>query len=208
MYLVTPILAVLCHKLDRRIIWLFILFCVIENILYPLIIKFYNIDIGIKIPLATPYVEYFLLGWLLKDINFSKFKKYIIYVLGVIGILITICASYWLSIKENKMDLYFMDYETFTTFFTSIAVFIFFKSMNFSILERSKKSLALVKVITDSSLGIYLIHIIVKVYYFTYVNNNEASIKYLTLGSIIVYLVSLAIIIIMRKIPIIKNIVP
>lgn len=208
LYLITPILAALCHKLNKRMIWLFILFCVIQNILYPLINKFYNIDIGLKIPLATSYVDYFLLGWLLKDINFSKLKKYTIYVLGVIGVIITIWASYQLSKNESKIDLYFMGYETFPTFFTSIAVFVFFKSINFSILEKSKKSLMLIKVVVDSILGVYLIHTIVKFYYFTYILNNEGSIKFMTLGSIIVYLFSLTIIIIIRKIPIIKNIVP
>ena len=87
------------------------------------------------------------------------------------------------------------------------SVFVFFKYLNLEKFKNNSKFCKIIKKISSCSFGIYLIHLIVKYYETNLLSLNIYSWEYRTIGIITTYLISLLIIIILKKIPIIKKIV-
>ena len=91
------------------------------------------------------------------------------------------------------------------------------KSSGFVVIKESKivgkicdkyKITNILQIVSSCSFGIYLLHQIVKYYFVTLLNINTASIIFRTIGSIIIYFLCLSIVYIMKKIPLLKRIVP
>lgn len=205
-YLVVPLLSVLTSHTSRKLLYLFVVFCIINNQILPLITKFTSVTIGFKIPLADSFLDYFLLGWLLKDASVKKGVRYGLYAVGFLCVVATAVLSYLLS--QTSEDLYFMNYETLTTFFSTMAVFIFVKNVRWEKVIHGSFSSKAVRVLADSSFGIYLIHLIVKYYFVDIFHLVENSIRFMTVGTVCVYIISFIFVFVLRKIPVVKYLVP
>ena len=91
----------------------------------------------------------------------------------------------------------------------SIAVFIFIKDLKTNKkIENNQKLCNIISTIASCSFGIYLIHIFVKYYFARIMNITSSSMIHKTLGILVVYLLSLIIIYIMKKIKFLRKIVP
>jgi surface polysaccharide O-acyltransferase-like enzyme len=62
--------------------------------------------------------------------------------------------------------------------------------------------------ISSCSFGVYLIHLIVKYYYVSIFNINIYSWQFRTFGIFIVYFTSLLIVLALKKVPLIKKLLP
>jgi surface polysaccharide O-acyltransferase-like enzyme len=208
LYILTPVLAVLATNSSKKIIYFFVSVCIVQNIVYPLINKFLGIQIGFNIPLATKYVDYFLLGYLLKDLDLSKTFKSVIYVFGIIGVIISFIGTYILTLKIHKPDFFFMEYESLPVLMSSIFIFVLFKSLPWERLIRYSGSRFIINELSTASFGIYLVHIIVMINFEQLTGWGKDSRSFMVLGAVIIYFISLFIILIFKKIPVFKKIVP
>jgi len=122
-----------------------------------LIGKFTGVWITAIVPIFEGYFAWFLYGYLLNRINFSKTQRYISYILGIIGGLISIVGTYMLS-DISSIDPFFNGGYEINSYMVSTAVFIFFKYevfINNKIVD--KISITMGKL----SYGVYLIHVLV-----------------------------------------------
>ena len=90
----------------------------------------------------------------------------------------------------------------------SIAIFVFIKNLNFDAKIKSNKLKKCLANVAGCSFGIYLLHMIVIYYIIEIFKRIEYSWSFRTIGILVVYLISLGIVFILKRIPIIKKVVP
>lgn len=201
-YLTMPLISRLTDKKYRKTLWYvvityFILKGVLSNISIIIGIS-YNQALNIQI---GSYVIYAILGYLLStEENIKSKTKIIIYALAIIGLIFRFLLTYIISMKNGKIFNEFWGYSAWYAMLQSIAVFIFVKDLKLNKkIENNQKLCNIISKIASCSFGIYLIHIFVKHYFARIMNIPSSSIIHKTIGIIIVYLISLIIVYIMKK---------
>ena len=211
MYLTMPLISHLADKKYRKTLWyVVIIYFILKGILSNLLIIIgISYNKGLNIQIGT-YVVYAILGYLLStEENIKNKTKIIIYVSAIIGIIFRFLMTYIISMKTGKIFNDFWEYSAWYTMLQSTAVFIFIKDLKLNNkIEKNEKICNIISSIAACSFGIYLIHIFVKHYFDRIINTTPSSIIHKTAGIVIVYLISLLIIYIMKKIKYIKKIVP
>ena len=127
----------------------------------------------------------------------------VIYFLGLIGLTFTTSISYNISIIKNKKINHF-SHGFLNIFFTSTSIFVFFKN-NFNNLIINKKKNNIIKKISSFTFGIYLIHPLILERVIQKLNLFSLSINIIyliPLISLITFILSLIISIIIKFIPI------
>lgn len=213
LYIALPLLKCIVDKGSDSLIkyWLFVMFIFVSII--PSFIK-------LGLPYLSGYVAYinkymdldfflgytflFVLGYYIYNKDFTKKVKTIIYVLAFIGALYSLFV---LIVLRNLLGIQIgaLDYLSPNIVFMSMGVFLFFKDF-VSKCNFSEKSAKIISSISKLTFGIYLIHVLVlKVLSRIGLGVTIApfSISYIVI-SIIVFLVSLAVIFVVSKIPIIN----
>jgi surface polysaccharide O-acyltransferase-like enzyme len=206
--LVTPFLTPLTKKENRSyLVWL-IAICIFANQIVPLFSKFLGISFGFEIPLASAYLDYYLLGWWLKDKEFPPKIKWLIFSGGILGILVTIFGSYWLCIQKGTTDFYFMDYEALTTLAAALMVFTGIKQLNWEKIINNQGVRSVVRNLADCSFGIYLVHILIQHYVIQIFSFTWASMLFMLVSPFIVFPLSWAVVAGLKKIPIMRMALP
>lgn len=209
-YLTMPLMSLLTKKEYRKTLWLVVVLFFIFNGFIPNILEMFEIKwneaFGIRF---NGYLIYVILGYLLSTGDLGKKQKYVIYIGAIIGLIYRYITTFILSKNLGYVVKTSWGYFSWHCILLSCAVFIFVKNLNFDdkFIEKTKLTKVL-SIISSCSFGIYLIHMIVK-YYITYLLNwNAYSWSYRSIGIIVVYFISFIIVYILKKIPIIKKIVP
>lgn len=105
---------------------------------------------------------YFILGYYLRTVDITEHNRKRIYILGFGSLMLTIFGSIYLAMIEYPA--YYILYKTgfITTLAISIALFLFFKSINVDgFANNHKKIWSTIESISQCSFGIYLIHALV-----------------------------------------------
>ena len=101
------------------------------------------------------YSGYFLLGYFVSKNSLSKRQARTIYLLGILGLFITISGCIFSSIKSGHTDLRFFEPLSPQVILTSTALFILLKE---KATNPSPKMLRFINNIRKDLFGIYLIH--------------------------------------------------
>ena len=141
------------------------------------------------------YSGYFLLGYYLSKTNFSRIQRVIVYILGIVGIIITIAG----------FDELFLSYLSLHVAMMSAALFVLVKENTGDIGPRFSRFIGYVR---NDLFGIYLVHamwlMVVNKDIFRDLCNHVIS---LPLICIVVFTLSLFTTKILRRIPLVKRIV-
>lgn len=202
-YLCLPILKQITKEENRNILKYFIIilfiffsFNRITNYLFGISL-FYTI-------VFTKYLIYFILGYYLNTFTISKKNTNIIYILGVFGLIITILGTI-ISSKVNGITDVFFKNDTFNVILYSSAIFLFAKN-NFIRFNEG-----LLKVLTQTNFGVYLIHGLVLGFleYMKLFNilDSTSILLSVIVDSVIIYVLSSFSVYILMKIPYIKKLV-
>ena len=151
------------------------------------------------------YILYIILGYYLSKHDIPKKKKIIIYILAILCLMFRYTHTAYFSLQENELVKNSWGYLTILSVITSSAIFIFFKNIKYKF---SEKNIKIITKISGCSFGIYLLHILVRNKTTHLFNLNPANFMYKLIFPIGVYLISLLIVYILKKIPILKKIVP
>ena len=103
------------------------------------------------------FAFYFVLGYVVSNISFSKKKRSIIYALGIVGFLFTIFVSMAISLKMQKPVGYYYGYPNANVVFESLAVFVFFKNGSF----KKEKLNSFCRKLSKWSFGAYFVHALI-----------------------------------------------
>ena len=209
-YLTMPLLSLLAKEENRNTLWFtvllyFIFNATLTNIL-PLIGITYNYSLTVQV---GGYVVYVFLGYLLSTQDLKKSHKTILYISAIIGLLFRYIVTFILSKQSGQVNKIVWSYTSWHCILLASAVFVLIK--NLKINEKIKQNIRItniLKVISSCSLGIYLIHKIVMYYQIRLLNIDTASWQWRTIGIVSTYSISLAIVYILKKIPLLKKTVP
>jgi surface polysaccharide O-acyltransferase-like enzyme len=125
LYLMTPILRKYIKAADmNNIAYLLVLWFFVTAI-NPAIKKFLGYEIHVELSYLFGYIGYFILGYYLQNSKISKNVRLIIYLLGLVGLVISVLLTY--SISKHVLDRFFEEYKSFATITYAIAVFVWAK---------------------------------------------------------------------------------
>ena len=207
-YLSLPVLSLLVK--NRKILWYIVLLSFIFQSLLPAICKMIGVSWNnyLNFPLTgLGYLAFPIIGYLLSTETLDKKKRYIIYSLGIFAAVFRYGYIYILSMKDGVLNKIFFDYNLFPSVLLAVAIFVFFKNINWDFLYKKNFIRTLISNMSSCSFGIYLIHMIVINSLF-YIFKLEANLVWRLIGFLGVYAISFIIVYILKRIPIIKNIVP
>ena len=199
-YLSLPILKQITKKENKNILkyFVFLLFIFLS---FNKILD-YLFDINILYPfLFDGYLIYFILGYYLNTFDLSKKKTNTIYILGIVGFIITFLGTVICSKEISKTEVFFK-YISFNVVMYSSAFFLFAKNNFYKINEK------VLNILSKTNFGMYLIHGIV-LGFMEYIGMfkllDKISIPVsVIINTIIIYILSFITVFISLKIPAIK----
>ncbi len=214
-YLILPVLRLMIRPdTDKRILWYLVVLWLIFQPLLTTANKFWNFNINIRAPLATSFVCYFILGYLLGEITLSRSRVILSAVIWVIGTLSTAIGTYLLTHSSGKFDGFFYDFVSLSVIPASGAAFILLRWISETRPFTSPKAQAIMRVLAISAFGIYLIHpIFIEIlsdwipflHINSFMGNAIWSIPWVNL---VVFLLSFLAVRIIQRIPILQSITP
>ncbi len=153
--------------------------------------------------LVMGYTSYFILGYLLNRLDLKKKYRGIIYVLGILGVIMSIALTFCISTKKQEMSTTYYGNFSFCVLLESVAIFTLFKYHDFS---RSRLG-NLIPKLASYSFGVYMVHILVRdaVRSLGLTSTTFTPLLSVPLMSIIIFLVSNVIAIILKRIPILRK---
>lgn len=165
LYMITPFLRKIVQ--DEKLTKYFLILWFVFAIIFRTIIEIFSIDLLNEVIFNKMYFYfilgysgYFVLGYFIKEKQFNKKINALIYILGIIGFLITAVGTYICSMESNKTYLSLYGYLTPNVLAMSLAIFVFIKN-TFSCKKLKIGNINLINKFSKCSLGVYLVHILV-----------------------------------------------
>lgn len=218
MYLITPILKIYVQNADRQNLTYFLGLWFILNGILPLTDQFLGFNVGIWHFMAINYVGYFVMGYYLRDITLNNYQLNIAMITVAICILFNQTVTYFLTVNaEGRYVNYFFDYSAFSVMLLTISLFLTLKSLPY---DRIFKSLPFLKnpitILGEYSFGVFLVHFILlnsirSGHFFDGFRLSALSFHpfiAVPLLSLLTIIGSVGIVGVMRRIPIVREVVP
>lgn len=209
-YLVAPILRVFVSAASRRDLMYFIALWFVATPLLELAQRLVGLPTALVIPVVGGYVGYFIMGYWLADVALNRRGR----LLSAIGIIVAVAITFFgtniLSANAGPINAYFYSYFSLPTILASICGFLLLKDLGQNIGGVGKP----LRVVSAASFGVYLVHIFV-IYLLR--NGNlgfrlyswmAPSIYMIPLTALAAFALSFIAVSILRKIPVLKMLVP
>ena len=153
------------------------------------------------------YLFFGMFGYYIHEYGISMNFKRCLYILGVLGLLFHLFGTYYLSLLSGQYVDLFKSYTHITCICYSVGLFTFMKYDLVRIMEFSRFN-KLISFLDFYTFGIYLIHWYIIKILIKLLNINISSVCYRLLSPFFIIMCCICIIYLMRKIPLLKNIVP
>ena len=207
-YLSMPIISLL--KDNRKILWYMVGGAFALYSFLPLAFSWVGLswNYSLQMPAVSGYLMYPILGYLLSTMEIKRAYRIVLYIAGVLCAVFRYVAVLTLSQADGAVNRKYFDDKGFYAAILAVAVFVFVK--NSTIVEKigtKEKLVSFVKTVSSCSLGVYLIHMHVINHLLERIFERN-SLVWRTAGIAVAYVISLDIIYVVKKIPLIKKIVP
>lgn len=206
-YLSMPVISLL--KDNKNILWYMVGGAFLLHSLFPQLFSYLNISYNNSLNMMTVggVLIFPILGYLLATTEFSKWQRAIFYALAIFGVTLRYLGTWYLSSIDGVLNKTFYGYTGYWSVFLACGVFVFFKYFKlFHKIAEKEKVCKTLSIISGCSFGVYLTHMII----FRFLGNfiQVYSWQWRLLVPFLIYAIALAITYILKKIPILKNIVP
>ena len=203
-YLSAYFLSCIVKYGGKKLIEYFLIIAFICTSLFPMIFGLINVKYNNIFPLAGSYLFMPMLGYYLVKYQIPIKREKLIYKLAILGAIIHWNLVFCTIQYNNDLKNVVLNYNTPLSMLMAAAVFIYFKEFDWKIwLDKLKFNAKGITIVSSCSLGIYLLH-----FFTILILKRFTPVFYDILGFVAVYIISLFIIYVMKKIPLIKNIVP
>lgn len=207
-YLCMPVFSLIADKKNMKLVEYICILSFLAVAVYPVLTRFLlPVYSDIIPPFVTGYTGYVFLGWLILRKEFSKKFRVCVYAAGILGAVLFFFGTWYLSAQAGYTDDFFMQYTSLACYPMSAAVMLFGKQIDWSRIY-SRIPAEVVSKTASAGLGIYVIHL----FFITVAEKNiwlKTHPTYFTLiMPFVVYGVSLGSVLLLRKIPGVRRIVP
>ena len=216
LYLLSPIVSKLYYSLDNKQIN----YLLIVTFVIPLIVKtFLQFYTFISIPLfAVGFSEfgYFILGKYIfdnRDILRKKFSIYVPLVIAILGLILILIYAKYNIYRFGMGDKPFYDYSRFPVALYCVSFYTIFVYLENKFKKLPKVIKNIITNVGQNSGGIYFIHmlfiyLIGNVYIGPFgFTTNEGNILFMIFGALLYFIVSWVFVNIMKKVPIVKELI-
>lgn len=214
-YLMMPILSLIVEEKFRNVLWYLVWTSLIFNATIPLFLSLVGINwnSSLGIPMSG-YVIFAIIGYLLSTQTLKKNTRIIVYMLGVLSCIVRYLGIYILSTHDGQKNYTFFNYTHIYSYGLAIAVFVFFQYFPWhKFMGKFETWLSvdleiIIKKLSGYSFGIYLIHKLVMQAELSILHFAESDLIWRTGACFLTYVVCLLVVILMKRIPLLKKIVP
>lgn len=210
LYLCFPLLSSIPEKARKSVFGFAFVYAFISTSCLPLLFSILSIpyNSAITSPLnGGGYLMFVLLGYLLTHITLTKRQALLVYLLGAFGLLLRYVGTLMRSYAIGSIDQLFYGYSNFPSVVLAAAVFLWFWRKDWSFFSTPSR-IRILRTISGASFGIYLIHFYFLRFFVDFFALDMRSWIWRIFGVPLVYLISLLAVLIMKKIPLIKRLVP
>ncbi|HEX2697601.1 MAG TPA: acyltransferase family protein [Anaerolineales bacterium] len=214
-YLILPVLRLMIRPdTDKKVLWYLIGLWIVFQPILATANQFWNFRVNISAPLATGFLCYFVLGYLLGEIELSRSLVIWSAALWLMGALVTILGTYLFTRNSGQYDGFFYDFVSLNVILASGAAFVLLRWVSDAKVFDSPQIHSITRSLSTAAFGIYLIHIIVIevlrygipfLHIDAFMGNAIWSIP---LVATTTFIPSCFIVRLLQKIPVIKQIVP
>ncbi len=228
MYLALPVLRMIAKNRDatKYMIWLIIALCALtmisdttgffdamaeENYGYSLWKAFLGDLDNVKVTFVPGYLGFFMLGHYIHEYGLGAWHKRVVYA-AVPALLLSSLLTVLISIVTGRYVYTFMLEINPLVFLASAGIFAFFRGQDAAVQkEQPRTPMAKAMVLLGSySFGIYLIHFALRDLLsqcFSFDVSSYPAIFSVPLNSLLLYVLSLILVVVIKKIPVLKTIV-
>ena len=187
-----------------------ILVYIVLNVLLPFVCRLMGIQWNSALNAVScgGYVVWFLIGYLLANTDINKKFRILIYILGLIGFFMYFYLTVQNSFKTGKFDKTYAGYMNIPAMLMGTAVFVFFKYGKWNFIDKHEKAVRFVRNLSSASFGVYLIHYYLKDFSIRHFGIDPRSTLYRIVGTFIIYGLSVIIVRVIQKSPVIRKMVP
>ncbi len=206
-YLCIPVISRIGKEHRKETFGYIIILFVILNAALPFICNLsgeIQYNSALSMALGTNYIFYLFLGYYIANYKIPKNVRCIVYILGIIGLLTQIAGTYFASVKMGAVSSLFKGYTGLPCVLSSAAVFLYFKNVNFGKIPFVLKVCDFFK---GETFGVYLVHMYI-IDICMIIGIPDTSIIFRTFGAVVIFIVSALMVKLIKKVPVIKNLVP
>ncbi len=213
-YLLMPVLSWLTEPKHRPTLRYVILAMFFLQSTIPPLASLVGIDWNnnFGLPFNHSYIIFIFLGYYLSTCGLDRKTRYWIYAGGVAGAVIRFASILLLSLQNGTKTDLFSGYGYFPSVMLAVAVFVWAKQVDWErVLAKVHIPPQRVAKLSSYSLGIYLTHLFVTYYELEFLGLfgiTKANALWRTIGILVTYLVTLALVALLKKIPGVRRIVP
>jgi len=214
LYLLTPIFRVFIAHADQTLVKYFVILWVLGVAIIPFFSLFTIFQLNTNVFAITGYIGFFVLGTYLSTVEMRRSTLSLFIILGVA---LTAVSTYVLAATVGGAEMYFFQqYFSPTIILASVMVFLLLLTVKPPSLQKENslsKVHKLIKVISENTLGIFFIHVMIiesiqHGYLGFAINRNTLNpIIEVPLLTAIVLFVSLAIILLLKKVPYLNRLI-
>lgn len=220
LYILTPIMKQISEK--EKVLKYFLILSLVFSVVVPQISTLIN-DFGnqkmiilntavndsiknMNMKMVLGYTGYFLLGFYLNNKEFSRYHRMVLYILGMVGILVTIVFDDMISTRSGVCVENYSVPLSIGVLLTSVAFFVLIKQLFYSSSICSKQF----ERMSTYCLGIYLVHPMIIDCLDKYIGLNTLvfnPVESVFIISVIVFLISFIMSAVMNAVPILNKVV-
>lgn len=205
-YLILPVLGAIEKGYRIKIYAYIVVIYLVLNTLFPLLANIVGFQLEtVEFPIEG-YVIYVLIGYLLHNCELKRKDRVIIYGMAVVGLLLHAIGTYNLSVEQGSIVQTYKGYLNLPCYMYSVGIFVFTKEVVSRV--KLKSFFLFFSKMSNYTFGIYLIHWYILDLIKRYGNVNVKSLYYIFGAPIIVIPICIILVWLIRKIPLVRRIVP
>ena len=205
-YMFIPLLAYIEKSKKFKVYLYYFIFLLITQTIIPYLINLFGNKIIFIYQVKIGYLIYIFAGYIIHNQNFSMTWKIIIYILGIFSFLIHLIGTHVLALKNNKIIRTHKGYLNLPSVIYSCALFLFIKEYSHIIINIFKRKY--INSIGSLTLGPFFMHLTIKETLEKFTCFKALTNLNILLSSLLLFLICVILSSIMRRIPIIKLLVP
>lgn len=207
-YLCIPLFSAVEKNIRMKVFQYLVGATLIFNILLPFLNAVFSLGYSnwLKLDVTIEYLFFVLVGYILNKRELEKKWRIGSYIIGLIGLLLHMVGTYVSSVEAGSLVMLYKGYVNLPCVLYSIAIFVFIKEIGGKI--KNKNVWRFINWAGKYTFAIYLMHwfvmtLVVKIFQF-----DQYTLTYRIGGAVFICAICIFITWIMRKIPILKKIVP
>lgn len=207
-YLSIPVLSMIPESSRKSIFQYMLCAALVFNIAVPFIFSVagFHYNTSLNVSLVGGYLFYAIAGYYIDRYPIEKKYRMMCYALAVVGLGVHIIGTLILSYRDNAINSMFKGYLNLPCVLYSVGVFVLFKYCEKS--RVMKYLYALISPVSDTTFGVYLMHWFLIDIFLRISHTNPTGIVYRIVGGFAIFIVASMITKIIKKIPILHQIVP